>query len=448
MSEESLDKLREEHARRLLSRYEHEAGKFNKLFSGFIAFGLIFFFFALLPYTSIQMEKHAVRNDLEQMRTAGRARTAGLARGNKLLDGLQRLRQAIDQGPARLRNFLLTLAGEGAAGEGSEWPRGESGEFSGRVEQSRGASGFGEPCANPDRDAYLNCLVNRETRGYLEEYRRILQQDILPYSEALNPVLPGLSDAQVMEKAFSEFADKLRQHLEENPDFWKTHAGKGRLFRLDPAVQTLWTEQEKHLSAWVERVSRELEQLQRNTARLEQVEKALAAHEQQLTDRVKQLESPLGKLPMGMTEAILVFPLVVMTGFLLYTNAFCASVRPRREYIKLYRAKDSGGALLDNYQLSLVIPLWLDPLAPGGPAASRKLLFFLPIPLYLLSCGLIAHLWQFPEAFQASGYLNRWFYGGLYLAGLLLLLHNARRVGQLLEEPEPASPDLAAKPGT
>jgi hypothetical protein len=64
-TEDPLDRVREEHLKRIFDLYEARSRSFRTVFSGLIGFSFLFLFLVLFPYVSIQNESHRIAERLK-----------------------------------------------------------------------------------------------------------------------------------------------------------------------------------------------------------------------------------------------------------------------------------------------------------------------------------------------------------------------------------------------
>jgi hypothetical protein len=176
---------------------------------------------------------------------------------------------------------------------------------------------------------------------------------------------------------------------------------------------------------------------------------ALTQMEQRRIDiqnRLSNVQSPVGALPLSLTEASLAFPFIVAVGFLICAILLADLLRLRCEYHRVVSAQQAIEAETIRHRLALVVPLWLDPLKTAWRNSGGAALVFLPALAYVVIIWLLTTDQFFDlEAKRLDHHLIR-FYGVLYVVGVLFVLIGARRIlaewsayrAMLIPEPPPA----------
>ncbi len=77
---------------------------------------------------------------------------------------------------------------------------------------------------------------------------------------------------------------------------------------------------------------------------------------------------------------------------------------------------------LTEQQITYIAPLWLEPLRREQNKVLRLTILLIPFFIFTVSCILIVYSWISPNMSIGEEYLNRYFFGGLYLlcGGLLV----------------------------
>lgn len=157
------------------------------------------------------------------------------------------------------------------------------------------------------------------------------------------------------------------------------------------------------LVAYVDRLYGFQEELRRALAErgleVARLERTLAAAGERLTVLEAQLgriagfdrlDTPVGALPLGLGQLVLLFPVALAFGFLVVANAYAGSVELRRAFVRLCRKRDAAGEVMDARHIAAIAPLWLDPSAPLGARAARWAILLVPLALTLANLALIA----------------------------------------------------------
>jgi hypothetical protein len=158
---------------------------------------------------------------------------------------------------------------------------------------------------------------------------------------------------------------EFKRKLEENPSFWKTFNGKvGLSFKLDEEVNLFWEKYDSTIEGHSYKLKQELSKLEDMQEQNKNELGKLKSKEKDIAHRLNHIESPIGKLPIGLNESVLVLPIVLAIGFLVCALLFCDTIRLRKAFHNLLQREDPGGVILTDRQIALIAPLWIDPVNP------------------------------------------------------------------------------------
>lgn len=406
-----IEKVREEHCTRVFERYENKSKNFRTLFIGLVGFALVFFFFILFPYVSIHGENYRITERLENLRAEIDQREERIDAYRKAQDGIQKLQKQILNGPSYLREFILSLTEESDRLRLSPIQRDQP----------------LDPCGSPGTEEWVDCKVQRKVQNQFLEYGQIFSQDVIPPLQNLEDEYTILIDSTALKHELDSLQAMFETKRAENPRFWKTFNEKAKFYKeLVKELKRFWSKYD--FEGQRRKLEDELKNLRTSKDQLDEQEKQLAIQKDELADRLKQIEFPLGKLPVGLIESVLLFPVVLAIGFLLCTSLFCETTRLRRVFHNLYQKKDPSQTILTDRQVSLVAPLWIDPANPEQNQTVKFTILLTPFVVFVVAIGLIFYSWTIPNAFSSAGQLNRWVYGGLYVLSLGVFIYGCWQV--------------------
>lgn len=173
----------------------------------------------------------------------------------------------------------------------------------------------------------------------------------------------------------------------------------------------------------IEKLKSKVAESKNEIARLTAAQAKISTDRQAISDRMKGVQSPFGALPIGLTEAVQVFPVIVAVGFIMALLTLATAIRVRGRYHVLLRKKyPAEGAEVDE-RVVLTAPLFLDPYRRLEENVWRGAVLALPVIIYAASVLLIAESQRLAPQIEGtgraieSGYL--WLY--VVVAGLVLL---------------------------
>lgn len=444
MDDQALARLREEYLKQLAERYEARSKTFRTLLFGFVGFGSVFLLLVLMPFVGLHRQRDAVNQELDTVAEQAGDLAIGLDAYETATAGFTTLRSAIDRGADELRESLPRLAAP---------PRSEANAaFAPNLQQSPVQQQVPNQQARPQQqsvvvsgcdsraepDARMNCRVAEQVRSQFAEYKGVLETSVIGPIEKLPAGLAAKPDPARLRSGLDSIQAALEARLEAAPRFWEQYGGKLDFFgELRRELDGYWTkygfqEQKDALQAAKLRLDSATAALNTRKTSLENQEKSLVA-------RLTQIESPLGKLPIGLVEGVQIFPLLMAIGFVWCCAVLIELVGMRRALKDGYRERGPEQAALTDRHLSLVAPLWIARRDSPALDAGARALLFAPVAIFALSCALVLYYWL--KWSDADGLSNqdRWLYGILYLAATAGLVLATRRAFDLVRQVRLAS---------
>jgi hypothetical protein len=150
----------------------------------------------------------------------------------------------------------------------------------------------------------------------------------------------------------------------------------------------------------------------------------LSVLEQQL-DRVAsfdRLGTPIGDLPVGLGQIVLLFPVVLALAFLVVANGYARLADLQRAFVRLCRKRDSSGEVMDEAHIAAIAPLWLDPREALGARLVKWAIMLTPLALILANLLLIVTTDALTEQLPDDAVISPAAYILLYAASVALAL--------------------------
>ncbi len=416
-----VEQAGKEYLGQVVALYESESKTFRTLLSGLLVFGLSFLFLVLVPFVRVHRQHRVIGARLLEIDAESRQVAVGLDAYRAVAQGFDRLRQAVVQGPYELRDALPAILSPA---------RQAPFEINAPVQQmaqQRPPAQEEDPCGSPAAGAdWENCRVAAQVRRQFQQYRSMLDADVLAPLQAL-PDAPAGVDLAALPVALDSLRAAYEARLAANPRFWERFSGKTDFFgQMQGNLDEFWRRygfEDGRAALEAERA-----RLDSLTAALQQREKALETGEEKLAARLAELDSPLGKLPVGLVEAVQMFPLLVAIGFGWCVLVLRRLVALRRAMQEGYARRDPAMADLTERHLALVAPVWVE---RGGPALGRSLLWT-PIAVFGVACALVAYHWSLDPGSGDVLALDPWVYGTLYVAAAAGLVYALRQAAALV----------------
>jgi hypothetical protein len=435
-----LNKLREEYLKQLLERYEARSKTFRTLLFGFVGFGFVFLLLVLMPFVGLRRQHRALNSQLVDANRRADSVAAALAVYGTATRGFTELRRAIDNGAFELRDAIprltrsLELMAEPNIGLAQQVAQQMVQQQITQQQVSQQATqqqtGSGQCEVAPDRSARMNCLVSQQVRAQFDRYAQVLEASVIGPIETLTGKNGG-PQATVLRRGLDSIRSGFEARLAATPRFWEQFGGKVDFFgELSRDLDGYWTRfgfqaQSDSLRVAQQRLDTTSAALKTRMTQLEGQEEGLAA-------RLATIESPLGKLPIGLVEGVQIFPLLMAIGFV-WICAVLAELAGMRSALQSgYRERDPNQAALTDRHLALIAPLWIADGDSSMRSGAERALLMAPIVLFGLSCVLVVYHWVGLTDAGSLSNQDRWLYGSLYLAAAAGLAIAFRRVLQLI----------------
>jgi hypothetical protein len=433
VEDESLTKLREAYLKQLVERYEARSKTFRTLLYGFVGFGALFLLLVLLPFVGLHRQRDAVNVQIDAAARRAADLKGALDAYGKASAGFTELREAIDGGPDRLRASLRNLAdptSQSNVGQLNAAPiQQQAPNAPASIAQQRPV--LSECDSRGDNDARMNCRVAEQVRSQFTDYASLLESSVIAPIEKLPAAVSTELNATRLRQGLDSIRMAFEARLAATPRFWEFYGGKVDFFgELRRDLDGYWTRFgfDEHKAA-LEASQRQLDStwtaLQTRKSSLENQEKGLVA-------RLAQIESPLGKLPIGLVEGVQIFPLLMAIGFVWCCAVLIELAGMRRALDDGYRERGPEQAALTNRHLALVAPLWIERRDSSTLDAASRAVLFTPIAIFALSCGLVVYYWVRWSGAEGASRQDGWLYGSLYLIATGVLFIATRRLLVLL----------------
>ena len=443
VNEDKDRKLAEEQIGIVFGLYQSKSKGFRTMFFATATFATLIFLIVFYPYVTFRGERYQLEANIatwNQEQTAALRKASGYPPVMDELTGFQlevaRLwlelvnwRDLADQA-AKKTQVLSALkqrlhddpnAGAWARGQGS--PPVLSSDLLERHPELVGMRD--EPCAwHAGRD-WQRCK---------------LAEEISTWHDKRTTPFRYRHPSEVRAHSFALLADRL-DGLSARFDRWLL--GKTESWHTD--IKTVGTDLRDETRNFFKEYWREIHHLKSDLARQEgdlnrsasDRAKWISEHQQTIAHIDKQLESmkglqgistPFGELPVGLNELVLLFPLLLATGFLAYGSALADTLRLRHTYHEFCRRQDRAHTVFTREHIALVAPLWLDPLEPLMRRFIAWAIVAVPALLFVLAVLLLIANRLLWGDFMEEARLANWMYALLYLLGLAMTAEGFRRI--------------------
>lgn len=174
-----------------------------------------------------------------------------------------------------------------------------------------------------------------------------------------------IAGAEQLDKLAREAVQKIQKKISDiKPDFWRTYSGRGGKQEVARDVQQTIKWAFNPLETEVEQILEQTKKLRlQQSNQLKELETELAAagkNISELSDQLKSLESPFGRIPLRLTDLIRIFPFILAGMAIILTVRLNQSLLLRTIIQKTF---DQDGRNLPKYFQEYQLGGWLFPVA-------------------------------------------------------------------------------------
>lgn len=388
----------------VLERFESRHRLFVRNYSILVFFGVGFLAFILVPVLALNLDsknipREVVQQELE-LETLQPQHDSLQSENNRLRSNLGELNhklEQLDREQEKMEKMAVAA-------------RNEARKVKTRLEETRK-----DTTRTKIMLSKLSESIDSENYPSLQGSLKRIYEEKLKDAEALTDKLSKQSAAQVNLK---ENLEKVEANLTTIESQKKQLAVKAAPVRSQAAKVKLDAEE---TGKKYKKAQKELERGREALSQLEQ-------RQNEIKNRLSNFQSPFGKLPLSLNEASLAFPFIVSVGFLIYALLLADLLRLRCEYHRIVSTAEASNSRAINHRISLVVPLWIDPLKNLWGNSGGAALIFLPALSYFAVVWLVTTDQFFElEAKRLDFYLIR-FYKVLYVIGALFIALGVWRI--------------------
>lgn len=432
---------------RLFTQYEAKNKSFRATFNWLLTFAGFFLVFVVLPFMSIQYELLSLPRQIARLETEIKGRGEAIAAVTRSHDGFVQLREDIGEGPQEMRAFLITARGgydavidrwrQLRAGTGTLPAEPDTDQFANAPMPANNApmpsnmevpllGGIDIPpdCVAATEDRVIGCLVADLSRDLFRDYRDTLETEVLQPLEAAGLLDRLRADRASLSGALDQLEQRLEERLRAKPDFWHSVDEKSSFFQaVGSDMEELWGKYDRTIEGLAASLQDEEGNLRQAQADLDGKRGEMSKLRDEFKSRLKEIETPFGRLPVGLNEALLGFPVLLAVGFLVCAVQLADARRLRLAFAAIYRRSDPGGTIVGEREIALVAPLWPAPERSGG-----LLLMLAPFLVFAIAVGVVLYSWRMTDSFRAVGSLSLGIFFALYAVSLIAFLLSLRQV--------------------
>jgi chaperonin cofactor prefoldin len=426
------------HTKRLMDLYDNKANSFDKYFAILVGVSLFVLFFLLFPYVITQQLEYDLSKKIEkttQNLTLYERKTNIYKNVSSVLDNLTR--QA-DIFPKELAIYIHNVANSQSnfIDANATLP---SANVS--IQQSVNYTSKFDKCTEAyeitkNRSRFLECNVNQKILIEITGLNQsLITEVILPLSS-----LDNQSQSQIGVSELKDEVPKVRESLYllvyKYRSSWNTTDYDVISSPVADLVKRFLEKYNKRVETELLKLIPVVTNLNENVTQLKKELAGLKDDRKNITKRITEFESPIGKLTAGFDDLVLVFPIAIVCTFVVCSSFLTQTFRFRRECLNSYPANDQNNHAINLGRSAIAAPLWIDKTSGfSAHNVGRFLVLLIPVVIFIASLSLINYSWNIPGT--TFGYnedyrnVYRVLYGvlgvSLFLYSYLKIIYEARQ---------------------
>lgn len=360
--------------------YKDNERAFKRNLSILIGFAFIFFILILFPYNSILDKNDKIEKEIENI-TKNIQNVEELAKPYvKAESGIQNLKGQIDKFPTVLKEYIDNLSNSGNS----------MAQQSGTMVETYQAC----PQENQNETEYIRCNVVQKSLQLFKNYNETIFNDVIQslYSidkkdfETIN-ITKLKSETHDLQYAFNNI-------LVETPEISSFYPSKISVMeQLQTEVDNYWAEYNETIGDEIRMINSTSKELLNEKNILERDSKQLNNTKEEIKQRISDIEFPFGKIPIGINEAIYIFPISLAIGFVIAIYPLHSNLILRKEIFQSYKETDISQTVYNINNIPKVLPIWFDSLSPPYMQITKLIIMLLPFAVFIISWVVIENLW-------------------------------------------------------
>lgn len=423
---------------RIIQLYDEKSTNFWRSLWIVIGFSAFFFFIILLPFVMLQAQNYETDLQLNQTNNEILKTNRSINTYGEVVEEFEYLQNLTSNGAGELRNFIEKISKEYdrniAVGNTTEQT-----EIQQQIETVHFDSGF-PSCNFPEpKDNWISCNVSEYLRSQFNNFTGILDQSIPSKLKEVNDssILSQIATmSSELNSTSQKFQNLFNQEININPYFWYQFSGKSRFYdKLYSRVNEFWNKYHPNIIGNLTVKSEKLDQIKID---YEDQKNVIKANKNEIADKLQKLESPLGPIPVGVNESVVVFPIAIASGFTIYCYFFSSIVQLRKELYTSYKDVDPSNADSIKKKISIIAPLWIESTHSSFEKILKLSILVTPLALFIISWILISDSWSnilyddMRSTFPYNRELYKQFYLGLYIFSLIFFAYGLFRISYLI----------------
>jgi hypothetical protein len=412
-TDKDLQKTVDEHLKRLYERYKSNAKVFTATHVGHISLSIVFVLSILFPFLYLQIDARETNSELERLSQNIAQQDQQAAIYRQAMTGLKKVFGAVEDTPKPLEGYIQALKKEAAGGPVALLPG--------------GLKPGPESCGSAaDKDAWMECRLRHYMAARAAQYQEILANEIAAPLARLNIKEFDQWKAD-LQAGMKKYAERIRSEMTANPGFWRDFNQQLPIYQsMVEGVHRFWADHH------FEEIGRRMEQAavagRAGVEQLNQKKEQIQKGKEGLNNALKNIKTRFGKLGLEVEDAILLAPVAFAALFLFAALNLCQNMQVRKSFHRLFQARDPQKVAITDGEIVLVMPLWVDPLAPPIQRKLKLAVMMIPAIASVLALLVVFYCWTIPDAFPGLTGMDYVKYILYYLLSAGLFIFGFQRI--------------------
>lgn len=288
-----------------------------------------------------------------------------------------------------------------------------------------------------NQNAWANCNVIKRVTTQFNDFNSTLRTEIPTLLKNVHD--PSVSDkvsamSHGLDKLSKVFTAILHDQVVKQPNFWHTYQVKSELYsRLTNELNNFWDQYGSTIGTTLNSKNKTLTD---KKVDLEAQRNITKSNKDELANQLKNIQFPFGNIPIGLNQAIVIFPLALAAGFAIYCYLLGDTIQLRRALYESYKKGETDNDIIKDLKMkvSLIAPLWIDPNKSIKSNIKGWAILLVPVVIFVVSWSLISYGWNYiidEDIRTTFPYDKQWyvnFYTYLYYFSLIFIGYGIVRI--------------------
>jgi hypothetical protein len=311
--------------------YKDNEKTFKRNLSILMGFAFIFFILILFPYNSILDKDDKIEKEIENVsiniKNVGEQANPYI----KAELGIQNLKAQIDRFPLELKVYIddlsKNLLNNGKSNAQHSMPIVETFPVCSQE--------------NQNDTEYIRCNVVQKSLQLFGQYNKTIFNDVIQSLNSIDKKDYETINITKLKLKTHDLQSSFNNILKDTPEISSFYPSKISVMdQLQSEVVRYWNEYGLLIESKRQAINSTLAELLNTKNNLERNSMQLNNTKEEIEQRISDIEFPFGKIPIGINEAIYIFPISLAIGFIITIYPLHSNLILRKEIFQLYKKTD------------------------------------------------------------------------------------------------------------